>query len=34
MKQYDMNNGETPWPVFWLLKRLTSYTLWARKRDA
>lgn len=34
MKQYDMNDGATRRRVFWLLQRLTSYTLWQRKRDA
>ncbi|MGQ7940037.1 Imm72 family immunity protein [Paraburkholderia sp. D1E] len=34
IKQYDMNDAGTRREVFWLLKRLTSYTLWERKRDA
>jgi hypothetical protein len=34
MKQYDMNDDVTRRQVFWLLQRLTSYTLWERKRDA
>ncbi|CAG9268796.1 Immunity protein 71 [Paraburkholderia caribensis] len=32
--EYDMLNSETRRRVFWLLKRLTSYSLWAKKRDA
>lgn len=32
--QYDMQDDGTRRHVFWLLKRLTSYSLWARKRDA
>jgi len=32
--QYDMQDDSTRRQVFWLLKRLTSYSLWARKRDA
>ena len=34
IKQYDMQDDETRRKVFWLLKRLTSYTLWKKKRDA
>jgi hypothetical protein len=34
MKQYDMNDKKTRQRVFWLLKRLTSRTLWGKKRDA
>ena len=34
MKQYDMQDDATRRKVFWLLKRLTSYTLWEKKRDA
>lgn len=34
MKEYDMRDSETRRRVFWLLKRLTSYSLWAKKRDA
>ena len=34
MKQYDMQVDLTRRQVFWLLKRLTSYALWKRKRDA
>ncbi|CAB3715206.1 hypothetical protein LMG22037_04306 [Paraburkholderia phenoliruptrix] len=33
-KEYDMLDSETRRRVFWLLKRLTSYSLWAKKRDA
>ncbi|WP_244231100.1 Imm71 family immunity protein [Paraburkholderia graminis] len=29
-----MQDSETRRRVFWLLKRLTSYSLWAKKRDA
>lgn len=32
--QYDMQDDSTRRQVFWLLKRLSSYSLWARKRDA
>ncbi|MFM0691359.1 Imm72 family immunity protein [Paraburkholderia graminis] len=32
--QYDMQDDSTQRQVFWLLKRLSSYSLWARKRDA
>jgi len=34
VKLYDMRDDETRRRVFWLLKRLTSYSLWQRKRDA
>ncbi|MFM0371074.1 Imm72 family immunity protein [Paraburkholderia aspalathi] len=34
LRTYDMQDDETRRRVFWLLKRLTSYTLWKRKRDA
>ena len=34
MKQYDMQDDATRRKVFWLLKRLTSYSLWEKKRDA
>lgn len=34
IKHYDMNDDNTRRRVFWLLKRLTSYTLWQKKRDA
>jgi hypothetical protein len=34
MKDYDMNDAATRRKVFWLLQRLTSYSLWKRKRDA
>ncbi|MGN8112401.1 Imm72 family immunity protein [Paraburkholderia sp. 22098] len=34
MTQYDMQDDSTRRQVFWLLKRLSSYSLWARKRDA
>lgn len=30
----DMQHAETRCRVFWLLQRLSSYSLWARKRDA
>lgn len=33
-RQYDMQDDATRRRVFWLLKRLTSYALWKRKRDA
>ncbi|MET3243437.1 hypothetical protein ABIE53_000182 [Burkholderia sp. OAS925] len=33
-QEYDMQDSETRRRVFWLLKRLTSYSLWAKKRDA
>jgi len=31
---YDMTDDTTRRRVFWLLQRLTSYSLWKRKRDA
>ncbi|MFX1809236.1 Imm72 family immunity protein [Paraburkholderia sp. A1RI_3L] len=33
-KEYDMHDPSTRRRVFWLLKRLTSFSLWAKKRDA
>ncbi|MGF6570068.1 hypothetical protein ABH945_002179 [Paraburkholderia sp. GAS333] len=33
MKLFSMRDETTRRQVFWLLKRLTSYSLWARKRD-
>lgn len=33
-KEYDMLDSATRRRVFWLLKRLTSFSLWAKKRDA
>ncbi|MBN3856926.1 hypothetical protein G3N59_26450 [Paraburkholderia sp. Ac-20340] len=34
MNLYDMNEPAVRAKVFWLLRRLTSYSLWMRKRDA
>ncbi|CAN7210089.1 Imm72 family immunity protein [Paraburkholderia terricola] len=34
MNQYDMQDDITRRKVFWLLKRLTSFTLWHAKREA
>ncbi|HEJ2440629.1 TPA: hypothetical protein SLZ45_002128 [Burkholderia multivorans] len=34
IKQYDMSDDATRRKVFWLLQRLTSFSLWKRKRDA
>lgn len=34
IKQYDMTDDTTRRKVFWLLQRLTSFSLWKRKRDA
>ncbi|HEM8497145.1 hypothetical protein DN523_04465 [Burkholderia multivorans] len=34
LKQYDMNDDTTRRQVFWLLQRLTSLSLWTRKREA
>lgn len=34
MTHYDMNDSETRRKVFWQLQRLTSYSLWERKRAA
>ncbi|MDN7592380.1 Imm72 family immunity protein [Burkholderia seminalis] len=34
IKQYDMTDDATRRRIFWLLQRLTSYSLWKRKRDA
>lgn len=34
MKRYDMQDGDVRRQVFWMLKRLSSYALWKRKRDA
>ncbi|CAD6542423.1 Imm71 family immunity protein [Paraburkholderia sabiae] len=34
MLLYEMNDDETGRRVFWLLKRLTSHSLWQKKRDA
>ncbi|RAS27802.1 Imm72 family immunity protein [Paraburkholderia bryophila] len=33
MKLFNMRDETTRRQVFWLLKRLTSYSLWAKKRD-
>ncbi|KVW22844.1 hypothetical protein WK94_02340 [Burkholderia ubonensis] len=33
-KQYDMTDDATRRRIFWLLQRLTSFSLWKRKRDA
>ena len=33
MKLFSMRDETTRRQVFWLLKRLTSYSLWAKKRD-
>jgi hypothetical protein len=33
LREYDMQDDATRRRVFWLLKRLTSYALWNRKRD-
>ncbi|MBU9520305.1 hypothetical protein KTE45_17655 [Burkholderia multivorans] len=34
ISQYDMTDDATRRRVFWLLQRLTSFSLWKRKRDA
>jgi len=34
IKQYDMADDATRRRMFWLLQRLTSFSLWKRKRDA
>ncbi len=34
IKQYDMTDNATRRKVFWLLQRVTSFSLWKRKRDA
>lgn len=34
IKLYDMTDDMTRRRVFWLLQRLTSFSLWKRKRDA
>jgi hypothetical protein len=34
IQQYDMADDTTRRRIFWLLQRLTSYSLWKRKRDA
>ncbi|MFM0377861.1 Imm72 family immunity protein [Paraburkholderia strydomiana] len=34
MKLYDMQDDDVRRQVFWMLKRLSSYALWKRKRDA
>jgi hypothetical protein len=34
MKDYDMSDEATRRKVCWLLQRLTSYSLWEKKRDA
>ncbi|MBU9573953.1 Imm72 family immunity protein [Burkholderia multivorans] len=34
MNKHDMYDGVTRRKVFWLLQRLTSFSLWKRKRDA
>ncbi|PRE60100.1 Imm72 family immunity protein [Burkholderia multivorans] len=34
IKLYDMADAATRRSVFWLLQRLTSFSLWKRKRDA
>ncbi|KVD69008.1 hypothetical protein WI89_20750 [Burkholderia ubonensis] len=34
IKQYDMTDDATRRKIFWLLQRLTSFSLWKRKRDA
>ncbi|WP_186082953.1 Imm72 family immunity protein [Burkholderia gladioli] len=34
IKQYDMTDDVTRRRVFWLLQRVTSFSLWKRKRDA
>ncbi|MDC6128263.1 MULTISPECIES: Imm72 family immunity protein [Burkholderia] len=34
IKQYDMTDDATRRKVFWLLQRVTSFSLWKRKRDA
>ncbi|KWD10567.1 hypothetical protein WM34_20150 [Burkholderia ubonensis] len=34
IKQYDMTDDATRRRIFWLLQRLTSFSLWKRKRDA
>ncbi|NHV30849.1 Imm72 family immunity protein [Burkholderia sp. D-99] len=34
IKQDDMTDDATRRRIFWLLQRLTSYSLWKRKRDA
>lgn len=34
MNQYTSMDAETRRKVFWLLQRLTSFTLWKKKRDA
>ncbi|WP_410375932.1 Imm71 family immunity protein [Enterobacter sp. CPE_E331] len=31
---YSMNDDDTRRKVLWMLKRLSSYSLWKRKRDA
>ncbi|WP_244141421.1 Imm71 family immunity protein, partial [Burkholderia vietnamiensis] len=34
IKQYDMADDATRRRIFWLLQRLTSFSLWKRKREA
>ncbi|UXU87852.1 Imm72 family immunity protein [Burkholderia sp. S-53] len=34
IEQYDMTDDSTRRKIFWLLQRLTSLSLWTRKRDA
>nr|WP_175946843.1 Imm72 family immunity protein [Burkholderia pyrrocinia] len=34
IKQYDMPDDATRRKIFWLLQRVSSYSLWKRKRDA
>lgn len=34
IQQYDMTDDTTRRRIFWLLQRLTSCSLWKRKRDA
>ena len=34
LNTYSMNDDNTRRQVFWMLKRLSSYSLWKRKRDA
>lgn len=34
LNTYSMNDDDTRRKVFWILKRLSSYSLWKRKRDA
>ncbi|HDR8965415.1 TPA: hypothetical protein QDB13_003034, partial [Burkholderia vietnamiensis] len=33
IKQYDMADDATRRRIFWLLQRLTSFSLWKRKRE-